>query len=111
MLGRRVGSRDSCTRDSLCPAAARHAYWPARPGSFKFDEFFCAKFWQWHGEAAMADASTDDRRLYVVHSKFVPEQMLRTFFDSYGEVAEMKLLRDAGGNSRGCAFVTYATAE
>ena len=46
-------------------------------------------------------------RIYVVCSKFVTEQSLCSRFEVFGAVAELKLLRDAQGNSRGCAFVPF----
>ena len=47
-------------------------------------------------------------RIYVVCSKFVDSTGLRVAFEVFGEVMELKLLRDVHGKSRGCAFVTFA---
>ena len=40
------------------------------------------------------------------------EDMLRPVFQPYGEIVEIKIMRDApGGRSKGCAWVKYATRE
>ena len=44
-------------------------------------------------------------RVYAVCSKFTDQTSLRVAFEEHGEVVELKLLRDAEGNSRGFAFV------
>ena len=68
-------------------------------------------------QRALPPTGADDAegvRIYIVCSKFVDNAGLGAVFEAFGEVLDIKLLRDSGGNSRGCAFVTFrdrASAE
>ncbi|KAI4460655.1 rna binding protein [Holotrichia oblita] len=44
-------------------------------------------------------------------SKKLGENEVRNLFQSYGNIEECTVLRDPAGQSRGCAFVTFATKQ
>lgn len=44
-------------------------------------------------------------------NKKLCENDVRTLFSSYGTIEECTVLRDAAGQSRGCAFVTFASKQ
>lgn len=53
-----------------------------------------------------------ERKLFVgmLNKKF-NEQDVRQLFSSQGSIEECTVLRDQSGQSKGCAFVTYATKQ
>ncbi|KAG4068172.1 hypothetical protein HA402_001597 [Bradysia odoriphaga] len=54
----------------------------------------------------------DDRKLFVgMLNKKYNEQDVRQLFSSQGSIEECTVLRDQNGQSKGCAFVTYATKQ
>lgn len=53
-----------------------------------------------------------DRKLFVgMLNKKYNEQDVRQLFSSQGSIEECTVLRDQNGQSKGCAFVTYATKQ
>lgn len=44
-------------------------------------------------------------------NKKLSENDVRKMFDQYGTIEECTVLRDANGQSKGCAFVTFATKQ
>jgi RNA recognition motif-containing protein len=62
---------------------------------------------------ASADLPGSQGKLFVGQVPAVcTEDMLRPVFQPYGEIIEIKIMRDApGGRSKGCAWVKYATRE
>ncbi|XP_074039879.1 CUGBP Elav-like family member 1 isoform X3 [Leptinotarsa decemlineata] len=54
----------------------------------------------------------NERKLFVgMLSKKLCENDVRSLFSSYGTIEECTVLRDPTGNSRGCAFVTFASKQ
>ncbi|KAF7493226.1 CUGBP Elav-like family member 1 [Sarcoptes scabiei] len=52
----------------------------------------------------------NERKLFVGRlPKSITEDQIRNHFQSYGIIEECSILRDAFGNSKGCAFVTFNT--
>lgn len=53
-----------------------------------------------------------ERKLFVgMLSKKLCENDVRALFNGYGAIEECTVLRDPTGNSRGCAFVTFASKQ
>lgn len=53
-----------------------------------------------------------DRKLFVgMLNKKYNEQDVRQLFSGHGTIEECTVLRDQSGQSKGCAFVTYATKQ
>jgi len=56
--------------------------------------------------------NVEERKLFIgMLSKKCPEKDVRNLFAPYGAIEECTVLRDSNGQSRGCAFVTYATRQ
>ncbi|XP_078000293.1 CUGBP Elav-like family member 1 isoform X11 [Glandiceps talaboti] len=56
--------------------------------------------------------NVEERKLFVgMVSKKCNETDTRLMFAPYGTIEECTVLRDAQGNSRGCAFVTFSTRQ
>uniref|UniRef100_T1J5S0 RRM domain-containing protein n=1 Tax=Strigamia maritima TaxID=126957 RepID=T1J5S0_STRMM len=54
----------------------------------------------------------NERKLFVgMLSKKCNETDVRLLFSSYGTIEECTVLRDTNGQSKGCAFVTYASRQ
>ncbi|XP_056637917.1 CUGBP Elav-like family member 1 isoform X2 [Diorhabda sublineata] len=54
----------------------------------------------------------NERKLFVgMLSKKLCENDVRAIFNGYGTIEECTVLRDPAGNSRGCAFVTFASKQ
>ncbi|XP_050498713.1 CUGBP Elav-like family member 1 isoform X1 [Diabrotica virgifera virgifera] len=54
----------------------------------------------------------NERKLFVgMLSKKLCENDVRALFNGYGTIEECTVLRDPAGNSRGCAFVTFASKQ
>lgn len=53
-----------------------------------------------------------ERKLFVgMLSKKYGENDVRAMFSNHGQIEECTVLRDPAGNSRGCAFVTFASKQ
>lgn len=53
-----------------------------------------------------------ERKLFVgMLNKKYNEQDVRQMFGIHGNIEECTVLRDQSGQSKGCAFVTYATKQ
>ncbi|XP_068897826.1 CUGBP Elav-like family member 1 isoform X7 [Tenebrio molitor] len=53
-----------------------------------------------------------ERKLFVgMLSKKLCENDVRSLFNGYGTIEECTVLRDTTGNSKGCAFVTFASKQ
>ncbi|XP_046671915.1 CUGBP Elav-like family member 1 [Homalodisca vitripennis] len=68
-----------------------------------------------HHPIQMKPADTDnrnDRKLFVgMLSKKYTESEVRNLFSPYGTIEECTVLRDANGQSKGCAFITYLSRQ
>ncbi|GFW92514.1 CUGBP Elav-like family member 2 [Trichonephila clavipes] len=54
----------------------------------------------------------NERKLFVgMLSKKCSENDVRVMFSSFGQIEECTVLRDINGQSRGCAFITYASRQ
>jgi bruno-like protein len=54
----------------------------------------------------------NERKLFVgMLSKKLCENDVRSLFNGYGTIEECTVLRDTTGNSKGCAFVTFASKQ
>ncbi|GIY40126.1 hypothetical protein CDAR_307292 [Caerostris darwini] len=54
----------------------------------------------------------NERKLFVgMLSKKCSENEVRLMFSSFGQIEECTVLRDINGQSRGCAFITYASRQ
>ncbi|XP_071544639.1 CUGBP Elav-like family member 2 isoform X39 [Panulirus ornatus] len=68
-----------------------------------------------HHPIQMKPADTEnrnERKLFVgMLSKRYNEQDVRMMFSSHGTIEECTVLRDANGQSKGCAFVTFSSRQ
>ena len=56
--------------------------------------------------------NVEERKLFVgMLSKKIPEKDVRQMFAGFGAIEECTVLRDSNGQSRGCAFVTFAARQ
>jgi len=56
--------------------------------------------------------SKQERKLFVgMLSKKCNENDVRSMFQTYGQIEECTVLRDQNGQSKGCAFVTFASRQ
>lgn len=54
----------------------------------------------------------NERKLFIgMLSKKCTENDVRVMFASFGQIEECTVLRDINGQSRGCAFITYASRQ
>ncbi|KAK3869114.1 hypothetical protein Pcinc_025559 [Petrolisthes cinctipes] len=68
-----------------------------------------------HHPIQMKPADTEnrnERKLFIgMLSKRYSEQDVRVMFSAHGTIEECTVLRDASGQSKGCAFVTYSSRQ
>lgn len=68
-----------------------------------------------HHPIQMKPADTEnrnERKLFIgMLSKRYNEQDVRVMFSSHGTIEECTVLRDGGGQSKGCAFVTFSSRQ
>ncbi|KAK8744783.1 hypothetical protein OTU49_000616 [Cherax quadricarinatus] len=68
-----------------------------------------------HHPIQMKPADTEnrnERKLFIgMLSKRYSEQDVRVMFSSHGTIEECTVLRDASGQSKGCAFVTFSSRQ
>jgi len=56
--------------------------------------------------------SCTEKKLFVgMLSKKLNENEVRSMFSPFGSIEEAAILRDSGGASKGCAFITYNNRE
>uniref|UniRef100_A0AAQ5Y3U0 RRM domain-containing protein n=1 Tax=Amphiprion ocellaris TaxID=80972 RepID=A0AAQ5Y3U0_AMPOC len=77
-------------------------------------DFFCHPTMHHPIQMKPADSektsAVEDRKLFVgMVSKKYGENEVRMMFSSFGQIEECRILRGPDGQSRGCAFVTFAT--
>ncbi|KAG8202001.1 hypothetical protein JTE90_010372 [Oedothorax gibbosus] len=107
-----VSDSESCDVD---PGSGPDAIPPPRYGQWLQKRIWAPPHGSMHHPIQMKPADSEnrnERKLFIgMLSKKCTENDVRIMFSAFGSIEECTVLRDASGQSKGCAFVTYSSRQ